>query len=349
MNVLVVKPSSLGDVVHAFPAVQLLRQALPEAVVSWLVNDTYAELVELCADIDEVIVFRRRRWGRPRHWPELVGFVRELRQRHFELVVDLQGLLRTGLITWLTAAPRRVGLATAKEGAHYFYNEKILLPGNVLHAVDRNLLLIQSALHFPAGEATAYQGNLRPSPDGSKRADILFRMHRLDGQAPVVAVAPAARWMSKAFAPGFFAAVIDAVAQVRADCQFWILGTADEQSIGEAVVDQCHRCVPELLMGEANLVTLIEMLRRSAVLLTNDSGPMHLAAAIGRPTVALFGPTDPSLTGPYGQGHAVLRGHCANGPCFERSCPQGPKQRCTNGSLSVDAAAAAVLQRLPPG
>lgn len=346
MNVLVVKPSSLGDVVHAFPAVSLIRNVVADASVTWVVNDTYAEMVELCPDVDDVAIFHRKRWGRPLHWPQFFRFARELKHRKYDLVMDFQGLFRSGLIALLSGSGRRAGFAHAREGASVFYNEKVLVPANIRHAVEKNLFLAASVLGVEMPARPCPFPGLQRSHDGSKQAEILLRMHRLNPGDGLVAIAPAARWESKSFPPDFFARTADRVTEVRPETRFWILGTEDECPVGDAVIDLCHNCVPENLMGEANLVTLIELLRRSDVLLTNDSGPMHLAAAIGKPTVALFGPTDPELTGPYGEGHVVLRGKCEVGPCFQRRCRRKEMQKCGASSVSPFEAASALLNKL---
>ena len=343
MNILIVKPSSLGDIVHTFPAVRLLKQHFPEATLSWVVNDTYTELVNLCPDVEYALAFRRRRWGRPRHWPEVVAFVRELRSRHFDVAVDFQGLFRSGLIARLSGARRRVGFATAREWATRFYTERVLTPANVRHAVDRNVFLVRSAFGIASD---AVEWRLGSFADGVARAEYLLEKHGLHGRHPIVAVAPAARWASKTWPAEFFAAVVRRVADRAGEAAFWLCGSEDEKPVGRAVLAACGGFAPAMLMGESNLGTLVELLRRSDVLLTNDSGPMHLAAAVGTPTVSMFGPTDPGLTGPYGQGHQVFRGDCPRSPCFERECPDAPMD-CQR-QVDVGAVADAVVRACRP-
>jgi lipopolysaccharide heptosyltransferase I len=344
VNILVVKPSSLGDVIHAFPAVHLLRQSFPDASISWVVNDSYAELVELCPDVDEVLLFCRSRWAQPRYWWQALSFLRELRQKHFDLAIDLQGLFRSAVLAFSSGAARRIGFADAREGAPLLYTEKILLPANVKHAVDRNLFLVRSALKISAEPSIP---GFLSHHDAVKCAENLMRRRGLAGDGPVLAVAPAARWESKAWPPEFFAGVISSVHRRVPGLQCWILGTEDEQAVGEAVIGACQGTTPVSLMGEANLSTLVELLRRSDVLLTNDSGPMHLAAALRTRTVALFGPTDPELTGPYGDQHRVFVGKCDKAPCFLRRCPR-EKCECID-SLTEDGVAEAVAAMLLGG
>jgi len=339
VNILIVKPSSLGDVIHAFPAVRLLKARFPEATLSWVVNDTYADLVGLCPDVAHALAFRRHRWAQPRRWSEVIGFVRGLRAREFTVAVDLQGLLRSGLIARFSGAPRRVGFAAAREGAARCYTERVLTPANVRHAVDRNVFLVRSA--FGIADATV-AWSLRSAPDAQADAAALLGRHRLEGHRPLIGVAPAARWPSKTWPPEFFADVIGRVSAGLDGAAFWLCGSESERAVGEAVRAAGGDARPVSLMGESNLLTMVELLRRTDVLLTNDSGPMHVAAAVGTPTVALFGPTDPALTGPYGSGHRVFQGHCPHGPCFERTCPAATPG-CQR-SVSAAAVAAAVVE-----
>jgi lipopolysaccharide heptosyltransferase I len=341
VNILIVKPSSFGDVIHTFPALEQIRRCFPDAAISWVVNREYAELVEQSALVDEVIVFDRNRWRNWRCWHEMVGFVRDLRRRNFDLVFDFQGLLRSGLIAWLSGGRRRVGFANAREGATIFYSEKVALPVNLKHAVDKNLFLVQSSLSV-ADEVTFPE--LESRPDCLKRARQICREYGIVAEGGILAVAPSTRWESKRWPPEFFAAVMDAVVQTCPGVSCWLLGTAGERALGEAVVSACQQAQPVNLMGKTNSGILTEMLRMSSALLCNDSGPMHLAAALRVPTVALFGPTDPDLTGPYGPGHRVFRGKCDLAPCFLRDCPK--HARICVSSISATEVAADVVSKI---
>lgn len=341
MNILVVKPSSLGDVIHALPAAHLLRQHFPDAHISWVVNNTYAGIVELCPAVDDVIPFRRKRLGQMRHWHEILAFVRELRQRRYDIAFDLQGLLRSGLIARASGASRRIGFRNAREGAHWFYTEKVPLPANLKHAVDKNVFMVRSVLGATA--PTSFP-DLTIQHDFLKCARRLLRSADLEGDGPLLAVAPVARWHAKTWPPTFFARVLDMVVAAIPETRCWLLGTQDEAPAADAVTAACQRCQPCNLCGETNLGTLVEMVRLTDALLTNDTGPMHLAAALGVPTVALFGPTDPGLTGPYGPAHAVFTGTCETGPCFSRRCPRDVQQ-CLD-AISPAEVADAVIHRL---
>jgi len=340
VNILVVKPSSFGDIVHAFPAVGLLRQHVPDATIAWVTNAEYVALVELLPGVDERILFDRKRWGRARHWHELAGFLRDIRQREYDLVLDFQGLLRSAIITRVSGGLRRLGFRSAREGAPLFYTDRVLLPANLKHAVDKNVFLVQYALNT---EERMTLPDLRPARGLDRKAETLCARNSLTG--PVLAVAPATRWDSKMWPAEKFAEVIDEVCRQAPEVTCWLAGTSSEREIGEAVVKACQTASPCNLMGETDCGLLAAMLARSNAVLTNDSGPMHLAAALKVPTVALFGPTDPELTGPYGDGHAVFRGTCPDMPCFAGCCPRRGGPTCLT-DIDANEVAKALLKRL---
>lgn len=341
MNFLVIKPSSLGDIIHTFPAVDLIRRARPEGTITWVVNECFAGMVDLCPAVDEIVVFQRKKLGQMRHLPKLISFLAELRQHPHDVAIDFQGLLRSGVMAFASGAPRRVGFENAREGAGLFYNEKVMLPANLRHAVDKNLFLARAALGMPDVEADF---ELPRQHDLAKCARQLMKGHPVGGNGPVVAVAPASRWPSKTWPLRFFAEVLDEVAARQPGVRCWVLGTPDEKDHCARLGELCRNCRFLNLAGETDLGTLTELLRASDVLVTNDSGPMHLAAAVETPTVAFFGATDPELTGPYGDRHRVIRSTCDLMPCFSRECLQ-ENRACSDGT-SPGEVAEAVLSHL---
>ena len=346
MNILVVKPSSLGDIIHTFPAVALIRRRYPEAGIYWVASQAFVGIITLFPAVNGVIVFRRERLGQLRNCPEALTFLRELRQRPYDIAVDFQGLLRSGLITRVSGARRRIGFREAREGARLFYSEKVAVPPTVKHAVDRNVFLVRSALGIT--EPMSIPDLVSPR-EAVEAARELWGRQPFAANGPVLAVAPAARWPSKTWPPAFFAEVISRVAREIEGVRCWLLGTHDERVVADAVAGACSGLKPVNLAGETALATLVELLRGSGVLLTNDSGPMHLAAALRVPTVALVGPTDPELTGPYGDRHAVFRGQCPHSPCRHRRCPL-PDRACIANVAAADVAAAVVqFLRQPAG
>ncbi|MBQ4481375.1 MAG: lipopolysaccharide heptosyltransferase II [Victivallales bacterium] len=347
MKILVVKPSSLGDILHTFPALAELHAACPEARLTWVANDSLAQIVQLYPRLEKVIPFPRKALGKF-SLRALRGFLHDLRSDEYDAVIDFQGLLRSGIITWLAHARMRIGFAQAREGATFAYHHAIETPPSMTHAADKNRYLARALLEklglTPVDNPP--EPLLALPQEWQDGAEECIQRHRLDG-GPLLAVGCASRWSSKSWAPEFFAQVLR---QVRSQCpevRIWLLGSPDERGRAQEV---CAAAAMEgivNLAGETDLGTLAALLARSKALFTNDSGPMHIAAGLRIPCVANFGSTDPDKTGPYGPAgrHHVVRSRCPEAPCFRRECPRKDPLACC-GQASPEEAAQAILERL---
>lgn len=296
MKILILKPSSLGDIVHALPAVNLIRHARPDAHIAWLINDSFADILKDSPMVNEVIAFPRADFGRVANLPKFFAFCRQLREKKFDLVLDLQGLLRSGWMAWATRAPSRIGLSDAREGARLFYTSVVAMPRTPTHAVERYLLSL-SALGIARDRCQF------PLPSSSADAEWAEKFVGT-GSASLIVINPCARWEAKRWPPQNFAALIEQVLAKSSRAKFVLIGSVADQSIANAVlaVSPPHRFVDSSVInavGQTSLPQLVALLRRCDLLVTNDSGPMHIAAALGKPLVALFGPTDPAQVGPY--------------------------------------------------
>jgi len=298
-NILIIKPSSLGDVVHALPTVNLIRRKYPYAHISWLINDTLASLLKHSPIIDELIPFERQRLAGLGQFPRMMSFLNGLHKKRFDVVVDLQGLLRSGIITWATRAPRRIGLSDAREGAGLFFNEIVTV--QPAHAVDRYL----AAAHYLECD--------------SGPIEFPLGLPAFETTENLIAVNPSARWATKLWGDDRFAELIRRLPPERVV----LTGSATERPRIEAIAQGRRN-----LAGQTDLFQLAELFRRCRVVIANDSGPMHLAAAVGTPVVAIFGPTDPALTGPYGDRHVVLRADVDCSPCFKDHCKNRIPMEC---------------------
>jgi lipopolysaccharide heptosyltransferase I len=279
MRILVIKPSSLGDVIHALPTVNLIRRQFPEAHIAWLLNENLASLLTRSPVIDELVRFRRQHFATPRGLLDIADFLATLQGKQFDVVVDLQCLLRSGVMTGATLASRRIGLSDAREGARLFYNEIVSV--SRVHAVDRYLL---AARHLGC-------------PDWP--IEFPLGLSHNTGHRSLIAVNPCARWESKLWGDHNFSELLDHLPSDRVV----LIGSSDERErIAQINHDRARN-----LAGELDLYELATLYGQCAVVISNDTGTMHLAAAVGAPVVALFGPTDPALVGPYGRGHTVIR------------------------------------------
>ena len=317
-RLLVIKPSSLGDIVHALPTVAALRRRFPSAKITWLVKREWAAVLEGNPYLDEVLALDLS----PKGWPSAI---RAVRAGRFDTVVDLQGLLRSALLGWISGAPVRIGFANGREGSPWFYTERVPVPSPSMHAVDRYLLTAKY-LGADPGEVKPSEFSLPHDTQAETRVEVLLAAAGVQAGATLVAMNPSARWDTKRWPSESFAAVGDRLQQDEAT-RVVLIGGRDERPVGKQVM-RAMQTAPIDLMGQTTLKELIALLRRARLLVTNDSGPMHLAAAVGTPVIALFGPTDPARPGPYGAGHTVLRSGVPCSPCFSRRCTNAVELEC---------------------
>lgn len=279
-----------------------LRRAFPSAYIGWLAATPFAPLLRGHPLISEVLPFDRARYGRiwrdPRAGRDFARLVADLRRRRFDLVLDLQGLFRSGYLAWASGAPVRIGFADGREFAPLFLTQAVAAPPAARHAVDRNLELLRAlGLHvgqpeFPLALTAAELSGARALLGDIAAAGRSF-----------VAVLPGARWTTKLWRPQRWAAVIDHLH--AAGLPVVLLGAASEQPMVREI-EVYLRSRPLSLVGRTSLRELTAVLALAESVLCQDSGPMHLAAALGRPVVALFGPTDPARCGPcYAPAHAA--------------------------------------------
>ena len=309
-RVLIYKPSAIGDVVHTLPILNLLRRRWPEAKISWLITPACAALIENHPRVDQVFVFNRGRfghaWRSPTASTAMFRFLGGLRRQKFDLVIDFQGLFRSGWMTWATGAPTRVGFADAREGATAFYTHRVSSGGwTHQHAIGRYLHLAAALgcdvepieFHFAVDDADrAYVASLLP------------------GDSPFAVLLPGTNWLSKRWPIERYAAIVSPLRE-RFGLKTVIAGAPVDADLARQIPDADAN-----LVGRTHLRQTIALLERAALVIGNDSGPVHIAAALGRPLVALYGPTNPLLTGPYGRDDAVLRQQLVCSPCLSRTC-----------------------------
>ncbi len=200
MNILVIKPSSLGDIIHALPAIRNIKHCFPDSKISWIVFERFRRFLDAFADIDHVIPFNRREWGHFSNIDKLCRFLYRLSRERYDYVFDLQGLFRSGAFTFFARSANKVGFRHAREGAPIFYDLKVDHPDTLRHAVDKNIYLVNQALGI---SESFRQPALRIDADAAATANELREAHAITPEAITIAVAPTARWPSKAW-PGFF-------------------------------------------------------------------------------------------------------------------------------------------------
>lgn len=311
-RIAIVKPSALGDVVQSLPVLAALRSRFPAARISWIVHSAYAPLLRPISLLDDVIEFdRKAAAASPLHGSAYVWtFLRRLRRERFDFVIDLQGLLRTGAFTLATAAHRRWGLLSAREGSRFAYNRVIDDLSGSQSAVNRYWRVAVSLGVGDLPKSFPLEVSQQERSEALKLLDGLPR--------PWIAVQPGARWSTKRWPAASFAATMQATID-RVGGSAVVLGSPDERDVATETA-QSIRAPKLLLAGKTSLRLLAAVLETCDAMLTNDTGPMHLAAAVGTPTTAVFTCTSPTRAGPFGEGHEIVQTNVACRESYVRQC-----------------------------
>jgi lipopolysaccharide heptosyltransferase I len=293
-RIAIIKPSALGDIVHSLPVLTALRRRYPEAFIAWVVNRSYEDLLRGHPDLDATLPFDRgaARAGLLAAFETYAEFFRAFRGCRFDLVIDLQGLFRSALMAASSSATRRVGLSTAREGAAWFYTDVVPVADfNAIHAVDRYWLVAEA---FGVGDRP--KCFRVPLSEGARRwaSDLLCECPR-----PWLVLAVGSRWMTKRWLPEHFA-TLASQAQALVGGTVLFVGNGDDTLPSQVAAAKLSGPV-RVLTGRTSLPQLAALLACADVMLANDTGPLHLAAALGRPVVAPYTCTKVLLNGPYGQ------------------------------------------------
>lgn len=314
-NVLIVKLSSMGDVIHTFPVACAIKKSAPDSRITWVVSDVYEELVRLSPYVDDVILFKRRKLGKI--WTragtlEFGELIRAVRKTEYDAVLDLQGLLRSAFVLFFARSPLKIGFSYAREMAPIFYNKKVASIGDDAHAIERYMSVLPALGIHDAGEV---EYGLSVSEQDLEWARTVIP------KEPFVVINPNSRWKTKRWDTQKFGKLsVELLAKY--ELRTVIIGSDEDKKRGAQVKAVVGAGAVDLT-GSSGFGRLAAVLKLSQGLVTNDSGPMHLAVALKVPVVALFGPTNPARTGPHGGASLVLNHQESCAPCYKRSCPKG--------------------------
>jgi predicted lipopolysaccharide heptosyltransferase III len=337
-RILVVKLRYIGDVLLSTPVFRGLREAFPRATLTALVNAGTEEVLQHHPDVDEVLVVRRRADGVGawlRSWTEPLRLVRRLRERRFDLALDLTDGDRAAFLTWASGARGRVGFNREGRFRGRAYHRVVPLQQGRRHAVEGDL----EALRVLGLRPRTVAPTLALPPEAEAAADALLAGKRVGRDRDLVLLHPGARWSFKAWPAERFAALGDWMAEALG-ARVLIAGGPGDAPVAEAIQRQMRS--PGLLVaGETSVLQLGALLKRCRLFVGNDAGPMHIAAAVGTPVVALFGPTDPAEWGPWGDGHVVLYRGLDCRECWRRSACWRGEENCLR-QIPVEEAMAAV-------
>lgn len=303
-KILVIKPSSLGDIVQSLPFLDAVSRKFPLAKINWIVAKGFEGILEDHPLVEKLWVIRKDDWKKIKKLPssaaEMRSLFKDLKKEKFDCVVDLQGLFRSGLMAKATGAPIRLGFREAREGSRLFYTHAIAC-GMETHAVDKYLKLAASLgcdisqVRFPL------------PPSGSSMDYKAF-------YGDYAVMVPGARWPSKIW-PSHRFGELAAMLPVKT----LVIGSRSDQHLAEKTVS-ASKGKAISLAGKTSLKELIEIIRNARFVVSNDTGPMHIAAACGVHVFAVFGSTNPARTGPYGSNSTIIRKPVPCSPCYRKTC-----------------------------
>jgi lipopolysaccharide heptosyltransferase I len=331
-RILLIKLSGLGDVVHTLPVLVKLRSRYPRARIDWLITPENAEIVRCHPALSNVVLFARRDFSRRGHkWPAVLAFLdtlKQIRRAKYDLVIDLHGQARSGFFALASGARVRIGFDRpvkdlirhgwrgAREGSWIAYTHRIRIPTLDVHAIDRYLWI---------GPLLGFDDNppdltIHLAAQTVQNVQRLLEDHGVPASKALAVMAPGTIWETKRWTIEGFAAV--ARQFLQDGFAVALAGATRDQArcrqIAAAAPGACD------LSSKTTTAELVALIQRAEVCVTNDSGAMHVAVALGKPMVCVFGPTNPVRVGPYHRPEAVVRVDLPCSPCnyrWLRQCP----------------------------
>jgi lipopolysaccharide heptosyltransferase I len=303
-RIAIVKLSSLGDVVHALPVARAIRRTRPDAEITWIVEAREAAVLRSHPDVDRVLAIDTRRWrrglARPRRLlaavREVAALRRDLRAARFDVALELQGLVKSGVLTAWTRAPLRIGFASGhcrERWSSVATNRRLTPPADAAHVVDQYLSLLEPLGIAPA--APEFHVPIRPVAD--RRMEEFLVEQGVKGSDPLVGINPGAGRPDKLWPAAHFATLADRLA-LECGARILLLWGPNEVHLAREIRDRMS--ARAIFAPPTDLDELTGLLRRASLVVAADTGPLHLAAALGTPCVGLYGPTRAERNGPYG-------------------------------------------------
>lgn len=327
-RILIVKLSSIGDVVHTLPVLSALRKKYPESYIAWVVKKKAADIIASHPHLNEVILYEGVRKTAQR-----------LRSLKFDLAIDLQGLFRSGLLTFLSGAKTRLGFsrANSRELSYLFLNLRVTPEEEDRHVIDKNLSLLR-----PLGIEVKEKEFIIPVSDKNK--EYIASFLREKGIAPndlLIALNPGASWSSKLWPEERWAELTDRLIEKLKAKAIFLWGPEERKTVDSIVARMENR---PLISCRTNLKELAVLISKCQLFVGGETGPLHIACALNIPTVALIGPTDSVRNGPYGEGHMVIEKDLPCRGCWRHECRRLDCMRL----ITVDEVFSAVERELQP-
>ncbi|MBN1823570.1 MAG: lipopolysaccharide heptosyltransferase II [Endomicrobiales bacterium] len=326
-KILVIQPSRIGDVVFTLPAVSAIRKRFPKAWIGWFVDERCAELLQGNPDIDEVVVFNRKKAS----LPYLLGLYKNLREKNIDVSIDFHGLFKSAVMVFLAGARHRIASSSTNgmRELSWLFSREIKPNKEDAHCVERHFAVAE---HLGAG-GSGYEYKLGVAEPDKNRVRDRLKSSGIDLASQFAVVHPGGGWIARRWRPDRFSKLIEKLGElgIRTVLVGGKEGGASEKGLNEEIISRVKTKVCDLT-GELNLKELAALFSLCSVYIANEAGPMHIATAMNVPAVALLGPTDPKRTGPFGGKTTIIRHEVACQPCRKRNCK---KRTCMDG-ITVD-------------
>ena len=322
LKILIVRLSAIGDVIHSTPILHSLRRKFPDAHISWAIEDRSSDIIINNPLINNVFVFPKQKWKKRgfniKNLWEFFSIIKEIRKEKFDIAIDLQELFKSGIITFLSGAKRKIAHSGTRELASIFVNERLLAHDNF----DPNKLIIERYLEpaaYLGAPVDEIQFSLPPvSQEAKNHIDKL--LENIDAGKEIIIFSPATIWHSKHWLDEYWAELLEKLAP---DYNVIFTGTEKDKDLIKKISSRAKTDNYISLAGKTNLFELIELFNRAKSLIAPDTGPAHIANATQKPSIImLFGSTGSKRTPPYGEKHKALSAELSCQPCFKRKCPR---------------------------
>jgi lipopolysaccharide heptosyltransferase II len=292
-------------------------------------------VLSYCDGLCSIIDFPRKELASPStFFPFMMRLLKKLRHENYDMVIDLQGLFRSAFFAKAAKSKVTVGFKNPREAvSKIFYDIKIAIPPELTHAVEKNAFLVSKLLGI---EYRVPRLDLPEISKNSASVNENLRAFNVTGNDICIGVIPGARWKSKKWPASFFSEIINSICAKSKHSRFILIGAPSDSAAAQEILTKTSPGKVFDMTGKTGTAELVELLRKCSAIITNDSGPMHIAAALNIPVLAFFGPTIPEKTGPFGKNHVILTSNTDCIGCLKRYCPD-KTYKCHNGIHPADA------------
>lgn len=310
----------MGDVIHTLPLACALKRNFPEVFIGWVVEDRAADLLVGNPCIDKLYVLPKKKWKEQKfnfleNISEFSSIIREIREDNYDVAIDVQGLLKSAVVNFLSGAQRRLSHQKTREFAFLLANEHLQTGGEFEcgeHIIERNLKFAQ----YLGCEDLSVAYSLPQDADASEYAEFL--LSDLSKDKPLVVFSPATTWNNKHWPVEYWAELLKRTAYLN---NIVFTGMSADLPMIEEIIRLSGNKPCKILAGKTDILTLLEIFKQSDVVVSPDSGSAHLACAAEKPSViCLVGPTSEVRNGPYGSKHYSIVSSIPCRPCFKKKC-----------------------------